>query len=221
MQSRVLTTLTSNQTRVDTTRLRSGGDIPIGDGSLSGLANSSRSLRCSLVRLLLLDLLGVTVEEHINHDVPAIGGARDRATEAEDLTGKQPPSKTDRVTGLVVDGDSNVNELEGRVGVAERNDGDVDVGRLTDGLVVDAGVRDDDQAGLLERAGDVVREATGGEASSDRLCASVCGELEDCTVAVGTSGDDTDVVGVVDSGDDTGGEYELLPGLADVDDVDA
>lgn len=37
------------------------------------------------------------------------------------------------------------------------------------------------------------------------------GELEDGTLTVGTGGDDTDVGRVVDGGDDTGGQDNLLP----------
>ena len=37
------------------------------------------------------------------------------------------------------------------------------------------------------------------------------GELEDSTLTIGTGGDNTDVGGVVNSGDDTGGEDDLLP----------
>ena len=170
--------------------------------------------------MLLLNLLGVTVEEHIDHDVPAIGSAGDGAAETEDLTGKEPPGKTDRVTGLVVDGDRDIDELEGRVSVAERDDGDVDVGSLSDGLVVNTGVGNDNKTGLLERPGDVVGEATGGETTSDGLSTGVGGVLEDGTVTVGTSRDDTDIVGVLNSGNDTGGENELFPGLANVDEVD-
>ena len=121
---------------------------------------------------------------------------------------------------LVVCGDGNVDELEGRVGVAEGDDGDVDVGRLTDSLVVDAGVGHDDETRLLERAGDVVRERTGREAARDRLRTRVRGVLEHGTVPERPRGDDTDVVRVLDRGDDACGEDELLPGLADVDDVD-
>ena len=50
---------------------------------------------------------------------------------------------------------------------------------------------------------------------------SVGGVLEDGAVAVGAGRDDTDVVRVLDSSNDTGSENELLPGLANVDDVDA
>lgn len=112
---------------------------------------------------------------------------------------------------LVVGGDGNVDEVGGGVSVAKGNDGDVDVAGLLDGLGVGARVGDDDQAGLLERAGDVVGEVTGGETTSNGGSTGVGGELQDSTLAVGTSGDDTDVGRVVDGGDDTGSEEDLLP----------
>lgn len=112
---------------------------------------------------------------------------------------------------LVVGGDGNVDELGGGVGVAEGDDGDVDVGSLLDGLGVGARVGDDDQTGLLERTGDVVGEGTGGETTGNGLGAGVGGELEDGTLTVGTGRDDTDVRRVVDGGDDTGSQDNLLP----------
>lgn len=112
---------------------------------------------------------------------------------------------------LVVGGDGDVDVLGGRVGVAEGDDGNVDVGRLLDGLGVGAGVGDDDQTGLLEGSGDVVGEGTGGESTGDGDGAGVSGELEDSTLAVRTGRDDADVGGVVDGGDDSGGEDDLLP----------
>ena len=124
------------------------------------------------------------------------------------------------MTSLVVGGDSNIDELQGGIGVTESNDGDVDVGSLSDGLVVNTGVGNDNKTGLLERPGDIVGEATGGETTSDGLSTGVGGVLEDGTVTVGTSRDDTDIVGVLNSGNDTGGENELFPGLANVDEVD-
>lgn len=119
---------------------------------------------------------------------------------------------------LVVGRDGNVDVLGGGVGVAEGNDGDVDVAGLLDSLGVGARVGDDDQAGLLERAGDVVGEATGGEASSDGGGTSVAGELEDGTLTVGTGRDDANVGGVLDGGDDTGSEDNLLPEVVRVSD---
>ena len=77
--------------------------------------------------MLPLDFLRVTVEEHVNHDIPAIGGPGDRSTQTEDFTSKKPPDETDGISSLVIGGDSNIDELQGSIGVAESNDGDVDV----------------------------------------------------------------------------------------------
>lgn len=115
------------------------------------------------------------------------------------------------MTALVVGGDGNVDELGGGVGVAESDDGDVDVRGLLDGLGIGAGVGDDDQAGLLEGAGDVVGEVTGGEAASNGDGTGVGGELQDSTLAVGTSGDDANVGWVVNGDDDAGSEDDFLP----------
>ena len=151
-------------------------------------------------------------EVQINHDVPGGLAVEDGAPQAEDLTGKHPPDEANGVATLVVGGDGDINVLGGRVGIAEGDNGDVDVAGLLDGLVVGARVGDDDQAGLLERAGDVVGQRTGGEATGDGDGAGVSRELEDGTLAVGTGGDDADVGGVLDRGDDAGGEDNLLPG---------
>lgn len=125
------------------------------------------------------------------------------------------------MAGLVVGGDSDIDKLQRSIGITEGDDWDVDVGSFTNSLVVNTGVGDDDETGLLERAGDVVGEGTGGEAACDGLSTDVGSEFEDGTVTVGTSGNDTDVVGVLDSSDDSGSKDELLPGLANVEDVDA
>jgi hypothetical protein len=148
------------------------------------------------------------------------------------------------------------NLREGRT----HDDGNVDVGSLLDSLGVGAGVGDDDQAGLLEGAGDVVGEVTGGEATGNGDGTGVVGELQDGTLTVGTGRDDANwgvklasccvvggcippgarlqqkiiecrrragggagartVGGVVNGGDDARSEDNLLPGLANVQDVD-
>jgi len=115
------------------------------------------------------------------------------------------------VTTLVVGGDGNIDVLGGRVRVAERDDGDVDVGSLLDGLGIGAGVGGDDEAGLLERAGDVVGEVTGGETTSNGRGTGVGGELQDGTLTVGTGRDNANVGGVVNGDDDAGSKDDLLP----------
>lgn len=159
---------------------------------------------------------GRHTEVQIGHDLPGGLAVEDGAAETEDLTGEQPPDGTDGVATLVVGGDGDVDVLGGGVGVDEGDDGDVDVAGLLDGLGVGAGVRHHDETGLLERAGDVIGEATGGEATGDGGGTGVGSELEDGTLTVGTGRDDTNVGRVVDGDDDTGGEDNLLPVGAEV-----
>lgn len=166
------------------------GDVPVGLSGLGGslgLTGGEGELGGGNDLEVTLNLFGVAVlqekggqrlralksksgrthEEHVDHDGPRVRGAGDGAAEAEDLAGKEPPDETNGVLGLVVGGDRDVNVAEGRVGVAQGDDRDVAVRRLADGLVVDTGVGDDDEAGLLVRAGDLVRERSGGETSGD------------------------------------------------------
>jgi hypothetical protein len=115
----------------------SGLSVEDGVGGVSGLpfsTNSSGGLGSggvnittlegsgggSLLGGLLLDLLGVSVEEEIGESVPLSSG--DGSLESEDLSGEEVPHQTDRVSGLVVGGDGDVNELEVGVSVTEGND---------------------------------------------------------------------------------------------------
>jgi len=50
--------------------------------------------------------------------------------------------------------------------------------------MVEPGIGNNDQAGFLEGASDIVGEVTGGEAASDGLGTSVGGEFKNSTVAV-------------------------------------
>lgn len=183
----------------------SGGVGLLGGGGLGGSGGLEVALNLFGVAVLFgeakLSVRGLgrhivaTHEEHVDHDGPGLG-ARDGSTDAEDLTAQQPPNETDRVLRLVVARDGNVDVRQRRVGVAQGDDGDVDVRGLTNGLVVDTGVGDDDQTGLLERAGrDRVGEGTGNETSSDGLSTGVGSELEDGTLSVGAGRDNADLWG--------------------------
>ena len=77
---------------------------------------------------------------------------------------------------LVVAGDGNIDELGGRINVAEGDDGDVGVASLGDGLMVGPGVGDDQEAGLAERGLDLISEGAGGEATGDGAAAGIPGD---------------------------------------------
>lgn len=81
-------------------------------------------------------------------------------------------------------------------------------------------VGNDDHSRLLETPRDIVGEVTRSESTSDRLGAGESSVLEDGTMSIWSGGDDTDVVRVIDSRQDTGCKDELLPSFADIDDVD-
>ena len=115
------------------------------------------------------------------------------------------------MTTLVVCRDGNIDELGWGIGIAKSNDWNINVGSLLDSLGISAGIGNNDQAGFFERSSDVVSEVTGGEATSDGNSTGVRGELQDSTLTVGTSRDDTDIGWVVDSCDDTGSQDDLLP----------
>jgi len=92
-------------------------------------------------------------------------------------------------THLVVAGDGDVHVSQGRVGVAKRNAGDVDVGRLSQRLVVGTGVRHDQEAGLPEGGLDLIGECSWGEATVEGGGASGGGELQHSSL--GTRGKQT------------------------------
>lgn len=128
--------------------------------------------------------------------------------------------------------------LERRVGVAKGDDWDVDVRSLLDGLSIKSWVGDDDQSWLGELAGDVVGEGTWGETTSHWGGSGVGGVLEDSTLTEWTSRDGDNIGWVVDGNNGSfrtlvsllsqenllllpGSENNLLPGLANVDDIDS
>lgn len=86
--------------------------------------------------------------------------------------------------------------------------------------MIDSGVGNNDHSGFLEGLGDVIGEVTGGESTGNGLSTGETSHLEDSSVTVGSGRDDGDVCGVLDGGEDSGSEDELLPGLADIEDVD-
>ena len=61
---------------------------------------------------------------------------------------------------LVVAGDGDVDELGGRVNVAEGDDGDVGVASLGDGLMVGPWVADHQETGLAEGGLDLIGEGS-------------------------------------------------------------
>lgn len=125
------------------------------------------------------------------------------------------------MTGLVVGGNGDIDISERRIGVTEGDNRDVDIRGFANGLVIDSGVGYYDETGLLKRTSNVVGEGTGGKTARNCLSTSVRGVFQYGSVAIRSSRDNTNVVGVFDGGNDTGSKDQLLPGLANIEDVDA
>ena len=120
---------------------------------------------CLLV-LKSLGLLGVqhlallvTEEEQVGHHVP-FNLPGDGSPQPEHFPGEEPPHESDGCSGLVVARDGDVDKLGGRVDIAESDDWDVSVRALGDGLVISAGVGDDQKTWLAESGLDLVSEGT-------------------------------------------------------------
>lgn len=94
---------------------------------------------------------------------------------------------------LGVDGDGNVDVLQGSIGVTEGNDGTVGVTGFLDGLMVSEGVRDDKNTGLEVGGLLLVSKSTRDPVASDGLSSSELLELEDGTLSEGAGGNDSDV----------------------------
>lgn len=97
------------ESRVDTARWRRGR-IPLRHFTL--LYSERSGLCLSFLLLLPLHFLGVSVEEHIDHDIPAVRCARDGASESENFTSEEPPHETNGMTRLVVGGDCDIDKLQ-------------------------------------------------------------------------------------------------------------
>ena len=80
---------------------------------------------------------------------------------------------------LDVSGDGNVDVLGGGIGVAERDNGDVNVTALHDGLVIGTGVCHNQKSGLLVSSLDLISECTRGESAGDGSSSGVKSKLQD------------------------------------------
>jgi hypothetical protein len=154
----------------------------VGDGGLLGLSLIVGG-NVFLVHGDGLLGLGVSVHEEIDHDGPFLV-AGNITTELEDLAGEEPEAVGDGVATLVVGGDGDINPVEGRVGVAKSNHGDVHVGGFGEALVVEAGIADDDEAGLKELLGVLIGKSSGNPLSTEVVGFGVGGELEDSALGV-------------------------------------
>ena len=103
----------------------------------------------TFIRDLVTYLFWIPVEEQINNNIP-FDLPGDRSPQAEHLTRKQPPHKTNAVGTLVVAGDGNVHKSQWGVSVTKCNDWYIDITSLRNRLVICCRIRDNQQPWLPE-----------------------------------------------------------------------
>lgn len=89
--------------------------------------------------------------------------------------------------------------------------------------MVKSRIADNDESWLLELLGVLIGQGTGNPLASEVVALGVRGELQDGSLGIGSAGDNKDILGVLllDGGDDSGGNHNLLPGLGEVDVVNS
>uniref|UniRef100_A0A0K2U593 Uncharacterized protein n=1 Tax=Lepeophtheirus salmonis TaxID=72036 RepID=A0A0K2U593_LEPSM len=78
----------------------------------------------------------------------------------------------------------------------------------------------DEESGLTESSLDLIGESSRSKSSSDGSGADVAGKLKNGSLSVRSRADHKDVSGILDCGNRTSRQHELLPGLTQIDDVD-
>jgi len=136
-----------------------------------------------------------------------------------DFSGQKPVDETDTVGGLVVARDADIDVLDWGISVTKRNDWDVDVTGLSDGLVVNGWIGDDDQSWFSEAGLRVIGKTTWGESPVHGGSLDELGAFQRSSLSHVFRGNDADIGWVVDGGDDSGGQVDLFPHLLDVKNV--
>jgi len=142
-----------------------------------------------LLVVLFVGRIGVTVHEKIDKDLPRLVTG-ELSLDLLDLTGEEPDGVGEGVDGFVVGGNGNINPVHWGVGITESDNGDVHVRGLVKGLVVESGIGDDHETGLLEFLGVLIGKGTGNPLSTEVVGMGVGSELQDGTLGVWSAGDD-------------------------------
>lgn len=79
---------------------------------------------------------------------------------------------------LIVTGDGNVHVSQWRISIAQGNGGDVDIGSLSQWLMVSTGISHNQEAGLPESCLDLISECTRGESTVERGGTGSGGKLQ-------------------------------------------
>merc|ERR1719206_507941 len=113
-----------------------------GSSKVSSLGHKLGLSSCfSSFTVFLLDLLRVSVEEQVGHDLPRHIPA-DGTPQPQDLPCQHPPHQTQALRALIIARNGNVNELGWRVNVAKCHDWNIGIGSFSNRLMVSPRVTD-------------------------------------------------------------------------------
>jgi hypothetical protein len=121
--------------------------------------------------------------------------------------------------GFVVAWDADIDVFDWRVGIAKGDNWDVDITSLSDSLVINSWIGNDNQSWFPETGLGVIGETTWGESTVHRGSLNELGAFDGGSLSNIFGGNDANIGGVIDGGDDSSGESDLLPHLGDVENV--
>ena len=120
----------------------------------------------------------------------------------------------------IVARDTKIDMAQRGISVGKSDNWNVDIGALSDGLVVSPWIGDQKHARLHERILDLIGQRTRSEPAVNILSPCVLRKLENGTLTVGTGTNSTDIGRVFNGNNHTGRQHQLLPGHVEIENVD-
>mmetsp|Transcript_501 Transcript_501/g.2034 ORF Transcript_501/g.2034 Transcript_501/m.2034 type:complete len:285 (+) Transcript_501:210-1064(+) len=168
---------------------------------------------------LLLQLFRIAVEEQIDHNIPRVRRG-DRAAHLQHHTGEQIVQATDGVLRLVVRRDRDVDVLQRRVRVAERNRRQVHVRSFRNRLRIRARISQDQHARFRKQRILLVRKRPRRVAARDGFRTSVLRKLQHRALTVRPSALAHHILRIFRRNNNPRREHELIPRASEVNDMD-
>jgi hypothetical protein len=165
----------------------------------------------------LLFLLNVSVHEEIGEFIEL--SFLEFSLKGKNFSGEEPVDHGKRLLGSVIARNGAVDIRQVVVGVAKGNDGDVNIGALHKGVVIDSGVGEDEKSGLNEFFGVLIGEHTGSPSSGDAAALGIFREFVHGSLSIESSGNSNDGAGVGDGSNNSSSSLDLLVLLLDIEHV--
>jgi hypothetical protein len=144
-----------------------------------------------------------------------------RAVQDSNFSGQQPEDHRDRLGGFIIAWDGNINVLQIRIRVGQRNDWDVHVRGLDDSLSISICIDNNHQPWLLELFGHMIGEDTWGPPGvTGSHTSGVMGEFDDGSLAKISGRDNDNILGHCLTGDQSRSQSDFVIGFLDFEDGD-